>query len=92
MGGDYYCRASGAALFEVEKPNTNMGMGVDALPEFIKNSKVLTGNNLGQLGNCTSIPLLDKNITPAVISELEAKHYLDNGNVELAWQILLSLQ
>jgi len=58
MGGDYYCRASGSAIFEVHKPNVELGVGVDALPTFIRNSKILTGNNLGMLGNCTSIPLV----------------------------------
>jgi flavin reductase (DIM6/NTAB) family NADH-FMN oxidoreductase RutF len=56
MGADYYCRASGSAVFEVHKPNSELGVGVDALPAHIRNSKVLTGNNLGMLGNCTSIP------------------------------------
>ena len=62
MGADYYCRASGAAVFEVAKPNLNLGVGVDALPEQIRKSSVLTGNNLGLLGNCTTIPV----ITPLV--------------------------
>ncbi|MCW3122071.1 MAG: flavin reductase [Flavipsychrobacter sp.] len=58
MGADYYCRASGSAVFEVHKPNMQLGVGVDALPDVIRHSKVLTGNNLGMLGNCTSIPLV----------------------------------
>jgi flavin reductase (DIM6/NTAB) family NADH-FMN oxidoreductase RutF len=58
MGGDYYCRASGAAVFEVHKPNVELGVGVDALPEGIRHSHVLTGNNLGMLGNCTTIPIV----------------------------------
>ena len=58
MGGDFYCRASGHALFEVPKPNTALGIGVDALPAEIRNSSILTGNNLGMLGNCTSIPVV----------------------------------
>lgn len=57
MGADYYCRASGNAVFEVPKPNTQLGIGVDALPLHIRNSNILTGNNLGLLGNCTSIPV-----------------------------------
>jgi flavin reductase (DIM6/NTAB) family NADH-FMN oxidoreductase RutF len=58
MGGDYYCRASGSAVFEVPKPNLQLGVGVDALPGHIRHSKILTGNNLGILGNCTSIPVV----------------------------------
>lgn len=56
MGGDYYCRASGNAVFEVPKPNIELGIGIDCLPEKIRNSKALTGNDLGILGNCKSIP------------------------------------
>ncbi len=56
MGADTYVRASGAALFEVEKPNKNKGIGIDALPDSIRNSPVLTGNNLGQLANIEKIP------------------------------------
>lgn len=58
MGKDYYCRASGDAVFEVPKPNTQLGIGIDALPEQIRNSAVLTGNDLGILGNSTAIPVV----------------------------------
>ena len=51
LGGDWYCRASGASLFEVPKPNRNQGIGIDQLPAFIRDSDVLTGNNLGRLAN-----------------------------------------
>lgn len=56
MGGDLYCRASGSALFEVAKPIATHGMGVDSLPISIRLSKILTGNNLGQLGNSEKLP------------------------------------
>jgi flavin reductase (DIM6/NTAB) family NADH-FMN oxidoreductase RutF len=59
MGGDFYCRASGSAVFEVAKPNTQMGIGVDSLPESIRKSKVLTGNNLGLLANVHEMPFVD---------------------------------
>lgn len=58
MGGDFYCRASGNAVFEVTKPNTQLGIGIDALPASIRNSDVLTGNHLGLLGNSTAIPVV----------------------------------
>jgi hypothetical protein len=58
MGADYYCRASGSAVFEVHKPNTQLGVGIDALPANIRNSAVLSGNNLGILGNSTNIPVV----------------------------------
>ncbi|WP_343700745.1 flavin reductase family protein [Chitinophaga sp.] len=59
MGADYYCRASGSAVFEVAKPNLQLGIGVDALPKGIRNSRILTGNNLGQLGNVHEMPAID---------------------------------
>ncbi|MBT9392503.1 flavin reductase family protein [Hymenobacter sp. NST-14] len=51
LGGDWYCRATGGSLFEVAKPNRNLGIGIDQLPEFLRTSSVLTGNNLGRLAN-----------------------------------------
>jgi len=59
MGGDWYCRADKNSLFKVEKPNTKIGIGVDALPDAIRNSTILTGNNLGQLGNTHEMPVID---------------------------------
>jgi flavin reductase (DIM6/NTAB) family NADH-FMN oxidoreductase RutF len=59
MGADYYCRASGDAVFEVAKPITALGIGVDALPQTIRNSHILTGNNLGQLANVQQQPVID---------------------------------
>lgn len=56
MGGDWYCRASGNNLFKVAKPLMTMGMGVDQLPQHIRESRVLTGNHLGQLGNTEQLP------------------------------------
>ena len=51
LGGDWYCRASGTSLFEVPKPNRHIGIGIDQLPEHIRDSDVLTGNELGRLAN-----------------------------------------
>lgn len=56
MGGNWYCRANGNALFEVEKPLTTMGIGIDALPHSIRYSPILTGNDLGKLGNMEALP------------------------------------
>ena len=60
MGGELYCRASGKALFRVARPLSTKGIGIDGLPESIRTSKTLTGNNLGQLGNISRLP--DENI------------------------------
>ncbi len=56
MGGDWYARANGNALFEVPKPIQNMGIGVDQIPVDIRNSAILSGNDLGQLGNTETLP------------------------------------
>jgi flavin reductase (DIM6/NTAB) family NADH-FMN oxidoreductase RutF len=58
MGKDFYCRASGDAVFEVHKPNLELGIGIDSLPASIRNSTILTGNDLGILGNSTEIPVV----------------------------------
>jgi flavin reductase (DIM6/NTAB) family NADH-FMN oxidoreductase RutF len=75
LGGDWYVRANGNALFEVEKPLTTMGVGVDQLPESIRLSDVLTGNNLGQLGNVEHIPTKE-----------EAKNFIQSAE----WQALVN--
>lgn len=59
LGGDWYCKVSKENLFTVPKPNVKLGIGIDALPESIRNSKLLTGNHLGMLGNVHDQPLVD---------------------------------
>lgn len=59
LGGDWYCKVDENNLFKVEKPNTQLGIGIDALPASIKNSTILSGNNLGQLANLNTIPMVD---------------------------------
>ncbi len=59
LGGDWYCKVDASNLFAVEKPNVQLGIGIDALPESIRYSKILTGNNLGQLANVHDYPLVD---------------------------------
>jgi flavin reductase (DIM6/NTAB) family NADH-FMN oxidoreductase RutF len=59
MGGDWYSRVSPENLFAVEKPNTRLGIGMDALPDPIRNSKILSGNHLGQLANIHELPVID---------------------------------
>ena len=56
LGGDWYCKVSAANLFQVAKPNTQIGIGIDSLPESIRQSKILSGNNLGQLANVHEVP------------------------------------
>lgn len=59
LGGDWYCKVDASNLFMVTKPNVQLGIGIDALPDSIRNSTILTGNNLGQLGNVHEYPAVD---------------------------------
>lgn len=59
LGGDWYCKVDAHNLFKVAKPNTALGIGIDAIPDSIKQSRILTGNHLGQLGNVHELPLID---------------------------------
>lgn len=59
LGGDWYCVVNENNLFHVQKPNMDLGIGVDFLPVNIRNSKILTGNNLGQLANVQTMPIID---------------------------------
>ncbi len=98
LGGDWYARITKENLFQVAKPLTTMGIGVDALPEKIRHSKILTGNNLGQLGNVESIPVAEgeelkelQRVYGKLNEEqihLVAKEFLDHGNVVDAWKLL----
>jgi flavin reductase (DIM6/NTAB) family NADH-FMN oxidoreductase RutF len=104
MGGNWYSRAN-AGLFEVEKPLTTLGIGVDAIPQFIKDSGVFNGNDLGKLGNVEILPtdeevaifVKDSFDVKAVLSADDeekkfrmAKELLDNNNVTEAWKVLLA--
>jgi flavin reductase (DIM6/NTAB) family NADH-FMN oxidoreductase RutF len=60
MGGNWYCRVTAESLFELPKPLRNRGIGVDQLPESIRHSPVLTGNNLARLGNTEKIPSVEE--------------------------------
>lgn len=75
LGGDWYARVNRDNLFKVAKPVRTMGIGVDAIPYAIRNSKILTGNNLGQLGNVEHLPT-DEQIDDYIQSP-EIKELLD---------------
>jgi flavin reductase (DIM6/NTAB) family NADH-FMN oxidoreductase RutF len=96
MGGNWYCRAHGQALFEVDKPLTTRGIGFDNLPATILNSSWLTGNDLGMLANVETLPVVSE-VAMAIYSTKsdEEKHQiaaqiLRQGDVLQAWQVLLS--
>ncbi len=59
LGGNWYARVNANNIFEVKKPNTELGVGIDSLPGSIKNSKILSGNHLGQLANVNEMPFVD---------------------------------
>ena len=71
LGDDWYCRVTPDNLFKVTKPNKNIGIGVDSIPFAIRNSKVLTGNNLGQLGNVEMLPAADQIFAYAQLPEIK---------------------
>ena len=104
LGANWYSRAN-QGLFEVPKPLTTIGIGVDAIPNFIKESPVFTGNDLGLLGNVASLPtneevtiFVKQNFAvKGVLSaddELKvhqkAKDYLNQNEVLSAWKVLLA--
>lgn len=73
MGGDYYVKAFDDALFKVAKPVERLGIGIDALPEPIRTSKRLTGNQLGKLGNIQHLPTaeeIDASEAPSLLTSL----------------------
>ncbi len=103
-GGSYYTRAK-KGFFEIPKPISTLGIGVDSFPDFVKNSMVLTGNDLGMLGNIEKLPTEQSvndfvkdlgerypNIKTATHRQKHklARNYLSFGDVESAWKILLS--
>jgi len=75
LGGDWYCRVTKDNLFKVPKPLTTLGIGVDALPEGVRNSVVLTGNDLGMLGNISSFPSAEE--VDRIMMLTEVKEVLD---------------
>lgn len=60
MGADYYCRASGASVFTVEKPGRNLGTGYENIPASVRNSHILSGNDLGKLGSQHILPTAEE--------------------------------
>ena len=103
-GGSFYSRAK-KGFFEIPKPLSTLGIGVDNFPEDVKNSMVLTGNDLGMLANVETLPSKEEvkefinrfserypNIKNATHREKHklAHNYLSYGDVESAWKILLS--
>lgn len=96
LGGDWYARINEQNLFEVTKPNTQLGMGFDVLPKFIRDHAGLSSNEKAQLANCTTLPAsiaqnADKlvNLTPVSIEAIKLE--LANNNAQSAWTIIEKL-
>ena len=98
LGGNWYSRSKNA-LFEVEKPLQKLGIGVDALPEEIKNSDILSGNDLGKLGNIEKIPVASELESVMISVKYDknnaddlhkiAHQLLEENKVMEAWKVLL---
>lgn len=82
LGGDWYCKVNTDNLFIVPKPNTKLGIGVDALPQSIKNSKILTGNHLGILGNVHEMPVYDAAFTDDTVKNIVQYYNLNQESLE----------
>lgn len=99
MGGNWYCRSKDA-MFEVAKPTRNHGVGVDALPQSARISEILTGNDLGKLGNLSELPEDGEVLAFAKAEHLhslntkekhiKAKDLIYKNRIADAWKILLS--
>ncbi len=92
MGGNWYCRADKNSMFEIEKPITSIGIGVDQIPAEIRNSTILTGNDLGLLGSIEAFPtqaeINNYNVSTGNKHQV-AKELLSNNRVMDAWKVLL---
>ncbi|HUH35382.1 MAG TPA: flavin reductase family protein [Moheibacter sp.] len=87
MGESWYTHSNGTSLFEIPKPLQTKGIGVDALPEAIRKSPVLTGNDLAMLGNIEQ--LVGELFKADQNSHEQAKELLKANDVEGAWKILI---
>jgi flavin reductase (DIM6/NTAB) family NADH-FMN oxidoreductase RutF len=100
LGGDWYARIGKESLFKVPKPLDKPGIGIDQLPDFIRTSDILTGNDLGRLANIDAVPSFDAE--SSVLREASADVLNDEGRrtgyarqlikenrMKDAWQLLL---
>lgn len=82
LGAEWYCRVDKSNLFQVAKPNTELGIGVDALPLSIRNSKILTGNNIGQLANVHEMPVIDPSFEDTHLKNIIQYYGVDPDEME----------
>jgi len=82
LGGDWYCKVNESNLFTVPKPNTELGIGVDALPESIRNSDILTGNDLGHLANVREMPVIEPSFDDTHLKNIIQYYNLNPDDME----------
>ena len=82
LGGDWYCVVNETNLFQVEKPNTQLGIGIDALPINIRNSKIFSGNNLGQLANVHDLPVIEPSFDDAHLKQIIQYYSINPDDME----------
>lgn len=82
LGGDWYCKVNESNLFIVEKPNVKLGIGVDVLPQHVRDSSILTGNNLGQLGNVHEMPVIDPSFDDAHVKNIVQYYSINPEEME----------
>ena len=82
LGGDWYCKVNETNLFKVAKPNTQLGIGIDALPEGLRNSKILSGNHLGQLANVHDMPLVQPSFYDDKLKNIILYYSLNPADME----------
>jgi flavin reductase (DIM6/NTAB) family NADH-FMN oxidoreductase RutF len=82
LGANWYARVNANNIFQVEKPNTQLGVGIDALPPNIRNSKILTGNNLAQLANVNESPFVDPAFDDDKLKNIFQYYSIDPGEME----------
>jgi flavin reductase (DIM6/NTAB) family NADH-FMN oxidoreductase RutF len=82
LGGDWYCHVSAENLFKVPKPNTQLGIGIDALPDAIRNSKILSGNHLGMLANVNEQPVIQPSFDDDKLKNIIQYYSLNPADME----------
>jgi len=82
LGGDWYCKVDESNLFVVPKPNTELGIGVDALPESIRNSDILSGNDLGHLANVREMPIIEPSFDDTHLKNIIQYYSLNPDEME----------
>jgi flavin reductase (DIM6/NTAB) family NADH-FMN oxidoreductase RutF len=82
LGGDWYCKVDETNLFKVAKPNVQLGIGIDSLPQSIRTSKILTGNHLGQLANVHDMPVIDAAFENDALKQIVQYYNLDPKEME----------